>query len=410
MPPRHRLAIVCSHPIQYLSPWFAALAKEPRIDVTVLYGSLLGQRQAAQDRDFAQAVRWDIDLLAGYHYVELRTHAPQPGLDRFWGVASLEVFRLLRRERFDAVLILGWNYALYPLALLAARTAGLPVILRGDSVRYRDADDEEADSEGLARGRLVLKRWLLAKYLGSCAAVLAVSTGNRRLLRHYGVPDSRIFPAPYAVDGERFRLSASEAQQARQKLRQQLRVVDDRPLLLFCGKLSHVKAPALLLSAYARLRSTGCLAAFLLCGHGALRGALESQVQRQSIADVHFLGFRNQRELPGLYAACDVLVVPSEREAFAMVVPEAMHAGLPVVASDRVGAVEDLVLADQTGLVFRSGDEEGLFRCLSTLCRSEDSAVTRQRLGAAAQQRMLTWTYAETTHGLLAALDAVSGR
>ena len=217
MPPRHRVAIVCSHPIQYLSPWFAQLSQEPRLDVTVLYGSLLGQRQAAQDRDFGQAVRWDIDLLAGHRFVELQSHSPAPGLDRFAGVASLQVFRLLRRAQFDAVMILGWNYALYPLALLAARAAGLPVILRGDSVRYLDAEACESKARGLAKLRLRAKTGLLRRYVGACAAALAVSTGNRRLLRHYGVPESRIFAAPYAVDAQRFRLPESEVTLARQR-------------------------------------------------------------------------------------------------------------------------------------------------------------------------------------------------
>jgi len=119
------------------------------------------------------------------------------------------------------------------------------------------------------------------------------------------------------------------------------------------------------------------------------------------------LGFRNQRELPGLYAAADVLVVPSQREAFAMVVPEAMHAGLPVIASDRVGCVEDLVIPEQTGLVFPAGDEDSLLRCLSSLCAGESGKLRREKLGQAANQNMATWTYAETTQGLLAALDAI---
>ena len=407
MPARHRVAIVCSHPIQYLAPWFVALAAEPSLELTVLYGSLSGQVYAAQDRDFGRSVSWDVDLLSGYRYLELTNHALVPGLDRFLGMASLDPFRLLRRERFDAVVILGWNYALYPLALAAARAAGLPVILRGDTVRYADADEQESDVEGLSRARFVAKTWLLRRYLGSCAAALAVSSGNRRLLRHYGVPDDRIFGAPYAVDSDRFCLTESNFCTSRQRIRQQLGIADATPLVLFCGKFSPVKAPQLLVGAYARLRAMGTKAALVLCGDGALRSSLETQVERERTADVHFLGFRNQSELPALYAAADVLVVPSEREAFAMVVPEAMHAGLPVIASNRVGCVEDLVSENRTGLTFPSGDAAALVRCLQTLCSEPDGAETRKRLGAAAKQRMQTWTYRETTSGLIAALDAV---
>lgn len=407
MPSRHRVAICASHPIQYLAPWFAQLAQEPRIDLTVLYGSLDGQARAASDRDFGQAVRWDVDLLSGYRFVELPSHSLRPGLDRFFGVASLDLFRRLRRDRFDAVVILGWNYALYPLALAASLSAGIPVILRGDSVRYVDADEVEADSEGLVRARLSLKTWTLRRYIGQCAAALAVSSGNRRLLRHYGVSDDKIFFAPYAVDSNRFQLTESEYCESRRDVRAGLGVSDDVPLLLFCGKLSAVKSPSLLLSAYARLRASGLRAHLAFCGDGALRSQLQARVEREAISDVHFLGFRNQAELPRLYAAADALVIPSEREAFAMVVPEAMLAGLPVVASDRVGCVEDLVRDGETGLCFPSGHEDRLLGCLTKLCDPSSGRGLRRKLGDAGRERMKTWTYAQTTEGLLAALDAV---
>lgn len=407
MPRRHRLAIVCSHPIQYLAPWFVQLAQSPRLDVTVLYGSLAGQTRASQDRDFGRALTWDVDLLSGYRSVELASHTTAPGLDRFFGVLSFDLARLLRREQFDAVMILGWNYALYPIALATARAHGLPVILRGDSVRYRESDDEDAVLRGPRRLRLLAKEAVLRAYLGACAATLAVSTGNRRLLTHYGVPDDKIFFAPYAVDHTRFRLPQAERDSLRTSLRQQLGVLDDRPVLLFCGKLSPVKEPALLLSAYRRLRQAGLVAALWLCGDGALRDELTAEVTRRAIPDVTFLGFRNQRELPALYAASDVLVVPSQREAFAMVVPEAMHAGCPVVAADRVGCVEDLVWPDQTGLVFPTGDADALLHCLTQLCDGAAGNMRREKLGQSARERMATWTYEETTDGLLAALDAI---
>src|SRR5262249_26851837 len=155
--------------------------------------------------------------------------------------------------RYDAVVIQGWNYALYPLALLAARRAGLPVFMRAESVLLPGAEDAGAT----ARRRI--KDALLRRYLGACAGALAASSGNRRLGMRYGVPAERIFLAPYAVDGERFRLSAEQRQTARRSLRSELGL-GDAPVLLFCGKLIAVKAPALLLAAYAELRESGTAA------------------------------------------------------------------------------------------------------------------------------------------------------
>ena len=62
------------------------------------------------------------------------------------------------------------------------------------------------------------------------------------------------------------------------------------------------------------------------------------------VADrVRFLGFVNQSGLPAVYAASDVLVLPSSYEPFGVVVNEAMLCGCAAIASDRVGARFDLV-------------------------------------------------------------------
>lgn len=399
-----RVAFVCSHPIQYLAPWFAQVAREPSVEVTVLYGTLSGQTRAADDRDFGQKVRWDVDLLSGYRYVELASHTPWPGLDRFWGVLSGEAVRHFLSERFDAVVILGWNYALYPVALAAARFARIPVILRGDSVRYADADETEARLSPKDRLSARAKRAVLARYVSLCHAGLAVSTGNRRLLLHAGMPAERIFFAPYAVEDRRFRLPDAELAQKRHDVRAALGCTGDKPVVLFCGKLSPVKAPELLLSAFARLRQTGYDAALWFCGDGELRESLVREVARRSIPDVSFLGFRNQTELPGLYAASDLMCVPSHRETFAMVVPEAMHAGRPAVVSDRVGCAEDLVWPGKTGLRFPAGNADALCACLSVLCDPTDGPARRQAMGEAARACMEHFTYKETTQGLLSAL------
>src|SRR4051812_47365714 len=115
---RYRVAMVCSHAIQYLIPWFVAASRHPRLALTVLLGDEHGLR-SAHDPEFGQAFRWDVDLSSGYRRILLRNQAPRPGVGSFWGIASLDLFTELVPTRYDAVVIQGWNYALYPLALLA---------------------------------------------------------------------------------------------------------------------------------------------------------------------------------------------------------------------------------------------------------------------------------------------------
>ena len=78
------------------------------------------------------------------------------------------------------------------------------------------------------------------------------------------------------------------------------------------------------------------------------------------------LGFRNQTELPGLYAAADVLVLPSDGdETWGLVVNEAFACGLPAVVSDAVGCGPDLVEEGATGAVFALDDVGSLQTRLS---------------------------------------------
>lgn len=402
---RHRLAVVATHPIQYLAPWYRHLAQQPELDVTVLYGSGHGLVAGGYEPEFGRSVRWDVDLTSGYRWQLLTPHAPRPDVTTFFGNLSLDVFGLLSRSRFDTVLIQGWNCALYPLALAAARSAGLPVLLRGDSVRLPDSVEPKPPAT-LSRG---MKRVLLGRYLGACSAVLALSSGNRRRLADLGVPDEKVSWSPLAVDGSRFALPEPARAIERRSMRQRLGLPadDETPVILFCAKLVPKKEPGLLLGAYAALRRQGARARLVLAGEGPLRTELEAAIAEQRVPDVRSLGFVNQAELPALYAASDLLVLPSSHdETFGLVVAEALHAGLPVIASDHVGCAEDLVLPG-TGLVFRNRDEADLLRCLQLLCAEPDAPARRQQLGQGARARMSTWTYAESTAGLLEALHRV---
>ena len=62
-----RLAYLVSHPIQYQVPLLRRIAKEPDIDLTVLFGSDFSVR-GYKDKGFGVAVKWDVPLLDGYQY------------------------------------------------------------------------------------------------------------------------------------------------------------------------------------------------------------------------------------------------------------------------------------------------------------------------------------------------------
>ena len=112
-------------------------------------------------------------------------------------------------------------------------------------------------------------------------------------------------------------------------------------------------------------------------------------------------------ELRNLYGDCDVLVVPSIptrtfREPWGLVVNEAMNQGMPVIASDAVGAAAGGLVRDgETGLVVPAGDSAAL---ADALCRLDSDPPLRLRLGKAGAENVRAFTYDAWAKGFSRAL------
>src|SRR6266850_2039056 len=120
--PRYRTLIICSHPVQYMSPLLRRMAQHPQIDLQVAYCCLRGAH-SGYDPEFATTIQWDVPLLDGYNWVEIPNVGT--GAESFLGLCNPGLWRLIRRGRFDAVLChTGYLKASFWIAFLAARLSG----------------------------------------------------------------------------------------------------------------------------------------------------------------------------------------------------------------------------------------------------------------------------------------------
>jgi len=172
-------------------------------------------------------------------------------------------------------------------------------------------------------------------------------------------------------------------------------------LVLFAGRLESEKGVRVLLEAW-RQADLGPGARLALAG----AGPLEAEAGRAG-AGVRVLGYLGSAELPALYAAADVLVLPSVRtatfsEPWGLVTNEAMLQRTPVIASDAVGAAAGGLVRDgRNGLVFPTGDSAALSARLQALSHSPE---LRERLGAAAREDASELTPAAWAQGMRRAL------
>jgi glycosyltransferase involved in cell wall biosynthesis len=140
----------------------------------------------------------------------------------------------------------------------------------------------------------------------------------------------------------------------------------------------------------------------VFAGEGPLHQSLEAEAAKLGIAErVRFLGFANQTQLPAIYTAADLMVLPSAYDAFGVVVNEAMLCGCPVAASDHVGAARDLIEHGRTGFVYPCGDIEALAAILG---QALENRAPLSAMGAAARARMESWSPRENIDATVAAV------
>lgn len=339
-----RLGILSSHPIQYQAPLFRALAQQ--IDVQVFFA----HRQTPEEQAFAGfdvPFSWDVDLLSGYNHIFLENIAKDPSVSHFFGCDTPEIRKYLKEEKFDAFLITGWHLKSYWQAVRSCQEFHIPIMVRGDSQ--------------LPMVRSVFKRavkYAVYKFLlRNFDWFLAVGSRSREYFMHYGIPPGRIYQAPHCVDNEWFSQRSAMTSEQRNHFRTDaLNLTPNTLALLFVGKFIPKKRPADLVYAIALLNKKGIRAEAFFVGMGKLRDLIQKTADVTKVK-IHFIGFKNQSELPKIYAACDLLVLPSNGlETWGLVVNEAFACGLPAIVSKDSGCGPDLIDEGRTGFTYKTGD------------------------------------------------------
>jgi glycosyltransferase involved in cell wall biosynthesis len=139
------------------------------------------------------------------------------------------------------------------------------------------------------------------------------------------------------------------------------------------------KAPLTFIEIAARVAADRPRTHFVLAGDGELRPAVEARIRETGLEGrVHLLGWR--RDVPRLLAAIDVMVLTSLWEGLPRVLPEAIAAGVPIVATG-VDGTTDILRDGETGIVRPPGDCEGMARGVAAILR--DPEIGRALAGRA---------------------------
>lgn len=387
-----RIAILATHPIQYNAPLFRELASRQGIDLRVFY-SWQGTKNS-HDPEFGRFIDWDIPLLDGYSWEIVPNFSRDEGTHHFRGLDNPDMNRRVSQWRPDALLIYGWAWRTHLKAMRYFK-GKIPVLLRGDSTLLTGSS---------ARWKQLLRRPALQWVYRHVDIALSPGERNRAYLREMGVPQQNIKDMPHAIDTERFSPDRKEHRAGAERLRSEIGIHPGETTFVFAGKLVPHKEVDTLLTAYRLIADKHVSARLLIAGDGPERQRLEAR--SADLPGVSFIGFRNQSEMPSVYMAGDVFVLPSRLETWGLAVNEALSLGRPVVSSDRVGSAPELLVGKPYGWVYRCGDATALAEALDSVLMREDLAT----LGLMARHDREAWSIPTAVDALVAALtESING-
>jgi glycosyltransferase involved in cell wall biosynthesis len=285
------------------------------------------------------------------------------------------------------VLVVRGTRVLGPPGLLAARVAGLGVVMQPETNGELSGEAwtwGKAWGGGLA-GRLARGLFAVRNlWLRDADAFVAMSRAIREEMLAAGVPGERIALVPHGVDTERFR-PADPGERAR--LRERLGLPDG-VLAAWTGRLLRGKGLETLLEAFGRVAGDVKGLRLLLVGAGGGQAlSVEDELKRRAgeagLGErVVFAGRLEQVE--DALRAADLFVFPSVFEALGISLVEAAACGLPAVAS-RTGGIVDVVEDGLSGLLVAPGEAGALAEGLRTLGTDAGrrAAMGRQARGVA---------------------------
>jgi glycosyltransferase involved in cell wall biosynthesis len=336
---RPLVAIISKGYTPYWSHFFSRIAGEiPQIRLVTIY-----------THDHVMA-KWSIKIprevpVVRFGVGEDATDTTRPSRILHEGSKGGRIIKWLADNQVSAVIQIGYDDAGRLRVIRWSKRNGIPIFIFGDSnIRGDRASGVKAKIKG----------YLLPRILKGCTGAMPCGRLGKAYFEKYGLTAEQIFLVPNEPD---YRLIQTLSADRVAETRDRFGLGADRRRIVFSGRLVPIKRVDLLVDAFARIAGTRPQWDLVIIGDGPLGEQLRQQIGNGLKDRVIWTGFIDDQETVGaIYRACDVLVLPSDYEPWALVINEAAAANLAIICSDVVGAAPELVHDGVNGWTFPPGD------------------------------------------------------
>ncbi|HZR78856.1 MAG TPA: glycosyltransferase family 4 protein [Chthoniobacterales bacterium] len=235
----------------------------------------------------------------------------------------------------------------------------------------------------------IVRRWSLRALHRSPAPIWGIGHWAVEQYKKEFGPHHRYADVPYFSDLRRFGDNRTTAATTTR--------------FLFSGAITKRKGVDMLAKAFGQLAKAYPDVQLIVLGEGELLGEVKSTLVE--CADrVRFLGFKDWNELPSVYHCADFLCAPSRYDGWALVVPEALASGLPVIGTDRTGAAIEFIKTGTNGWLIPANDDSALLGAMRSAVNL--TCEERQRYSANAKATVANHQLEDGVKRILAEINA----
>jgi glycosyltransferase involved in cell wall biosynthesis len=335
----------------------------------------------------------DVKILRGWQF------RPPGQINPFSIKWNPSVVRAMEEFRPDVVALSGYIHPPIIRAALWCLTKRVPY-----AVVCETSCRSTASSGWQWQARRIALSWIVR----NMAFGLPVGREAAAYLRRFGPTDApmHFFPntpdtAAIVAEADRVRSAGLEA-----SLRDAFGIEPDAHIILFAGRLIDAKRPMDALAAFEQLGELGRKMVLVVVGDGSLMPALLERAQGRNVVFTGWL--RDPLQMAGMMAISRMLVLPSSHEPWGAVVNEALAAGTPVVASDRVTSAVELVQNGVNGYLFPVGDVRALSGRIRDVLTLDGAG--RARMSTAARATAMLYGHEFAARNLIEGALAAIGR
>lgn len=351
-----KVAIIHNIIAPYRFPLFNELSKQKGIDVTVLFMT-----------DGAKNRKWDLtqytDQMKFKYKVLPNWKFRLPITDYTEYIINPTIITELCN--YDCVITAGWLDFSCQMTYLLKEILGYKYIIWSESTI-----NEPSWQRSIAMPYVT---WALKR----ASSYIAIGTRSKEYLESLGAPSQKIVTAYSTVDTPHFTKRYFEERPNKKRLREKFHIDEQALVCLYVGQFIERKNVTQLIMAVGAMKSRHKIQ-LILMGYGPLQRSYEALAKTLHV-NLLIVPHGEVEVLTKIYTASDIFILPSKEETWGLVVNEAMASGLPVLVSNKVGSVSDLVEVGKNGFIFSPNSPAQLSFLIESLLNNPGILETMSR-------------------------------